>query len=96
MGEKNITILEGVDFMEIGEVAKKTTPDFLIGNSKGYKLAREIKIPLIRMGFPIHDRLGGARIIHVGYRGAQQLFDTISNTIIALRQDTSSIGYTYM
>jgi len=32
----------------------------------------------------------------VGYRGAQQLFDTISNTIIATRQDASPVGYTYM
>jgi len=55
-----------------------------------------MKKPLIRVGFPIHDRLGGARIVHVGYRGAQQLFDTISNTIIATRQNTSPVGYTYM
>nr|MBL0715108.1 nitrogenase [Desulfobacterales bacterium] len=72
------------------------SPDFLIGNSKGYKLARELKKPLIRVGFPIHDRLGGGRIVHVGYRGAQQLFDAISNTIIALKQDASPVGYTYM
>ena len=94
--KKEITVLEDADFMEIGEAAKKMSPDFLIGNSKGYKLAREIKKPLIRVGFPIHDRLGGGRIIHVGYRGAQQLFDAISNTIIASRQDASPVGYTYM
>ena len=94
--KKEITMLDGADFVEIEEAAKDTSPDFLIGNSKGYRLSREIKKPLIRVGFPIHDRLGGARIVHIGYRGAQQLFDTISNTIIALRQDNSSIGYTYM
>jgi nitrogenase molybdenum-iron protein NifN len=91
-----IRIIEGADFVEIGEEARKIDPDFFIGNSKGYKIAREMKKPLIRVGFPIHDRLGGARIIHVGYRGAQQLFDIISNTIIATRQDTSPVGYTYM
>jgi len=91
-----ITILDGADFVEIEEAAKDLAPDFLIGNSKGYKLARKIKTPLIRVGFPIHDRLGGARIIHIGYRGAQQLFDTISNTIIASKQDASLVGYTYM
>jgi len=93
---KEITILDGADFMEIGEAVKTANPDFLMGNSKGYKIAQEIKKPLIRIGFPIHDRLGGARIIHVGYRGAQQLFDTISNTIIASKQDASPVGYTYM
>lgn len=91
-----IETLDGVDFVEIGDAAKKLSPDFLIGNSKGYKLARELNKPLIRVGFPIHDRMGGARILHIGYKGAQQLFDTISNTIIAARQDASPVGYTYM
>ena len=93
---KQIRVMEGVDFVEIGEAARKVNPDFLIGNSKGYKIARAMKKPLVRIGFPIHDRMGGARIIHVGYRGAQQLFDTMTNTIIASRQDTSPVGYFYM
>ncbi|WP_246804655.1 nitrogenase component 1 [Desulfosarcina cetonica] len=93
---KGITVMEGVDFVEIGEAAKKAHADFFIGNSKGYKIAREMKKPLIRIGFPIHDRMGGARIVHIGYRGAQQLFDCITNTIIQCRQDASPIGYTYM
>ena len=93
---KQIQVMEGVDFVDIGEAARKVNPDFLIGNSKGYKIARDMKKPLIRIGFPIHDRMGGARIVHVGYRGAQQLFDTITNTIIASRQDSSPVGYFYM
>ena len=93
---KEIQVLEGVDFVEIGDAAKKAAPDFLMGNSKGYKIAREMKIPLIRIGFPIHDRMGGARIVHIGYRGAQQLFDMITNTILSCRQDASPVGYTYM
>ena len=94
--QKGIQAMEGVDFAEIGEAARRVHPDFLIGNSKGYKIARDMKKPLIRIGFPIHDRMGGARIVHVGYRGAQQLFDTITNTIIASRQDSSPVGYFYM
>ncbi len=94
--QKEIKVMEGVDFVDIGEAARKVNPDFFIGNSKGYKIAREIKKPLIRIGFPIHDRMGGARVLHVGYRGAQQLFDTITNTIIAIKQDSSPVGYFYM
>ncbi len=93
---RGIEALEGVDFVDIGDAAKKLSPDFLIGSSKGYKIAREINKPLIRVGFPIHDRMGGARILHIGYKGTQQLFDTISNIIIASKQDASSVGYTYM
>ncbi len=93
---KGIRVMDGVDFVEIGKAAKDLQPDFFMGNSKGYKTAREMRKPLIRVGFPIHDRMGGARIVHIGYRGAQQLFDVVSNTIIASRQDASPVGYTYM
>ncbi len=65
-------------------------------DSKGYPLARKLNIPLIRVGFPIHDRIGGQRIMHIGYRGAQILFDTVVNCFIAKKQEDSSIGYSYM
>ncbi len=64
-----------MDFYEIAEAAEGLAPDLLIGHSKGYHLARRWQAPLIRVGFPIHDRFGGQRILHLGYRGAQNLLD---------------------
>jgi nitrogenase molybdenum-iron protein NifN len=93
---EDIEVREGVDFSDIEEAVKEINPDLLIGNSKGYKMSRKLSIPLIRIGFPIHDRLGGARILHLGYRGTQQLFDTIANKLIEIKQDRSPVGYTYM
>ena len=87
---------EDVDFYDLEEVADGLGPDLLVGHSKGYAMARRRNIPLIRVGFPIHDRLGGQRILHIGYHGAQQLFDTIVNTLIAKKQDESAVGYSYM
>jgi nitrogenase molybdenum-iron protein NifN len=87
---------EGVDFLSLAEEARPLHLDFVIGNSKGYALARELGIPLVRVGFPIHDRVGGARILHLGYRGAQQLFDRVVNALIEHKQDTSPVGYSYM
>lgn len=89
-------IKEGVDFYEIEEDAKTLSPDILIGNSKGYAMSRRMGVPLVRVGFPIHDRLGGQRLLHVGYRGAQRLFDEVVNTLIAVKQDSSPVGYSYM
>jgi len=89
-------VREGMDFASMGEVARGLAPDFLIGSSKGYRVARELDIPLIRVGFPIHDRIGGQRILHLGYRGAQQLFDAVTNTLLARAQDRSSVGYSYL
>ncbi|TWT82934.1 Nitrogenase molybdenum-iron protein beta chain [Planctomycetes bacterium CA13] len=88
-------IREGVDFEEIADHARELKPDLLVGNSKGYKLARELNVPLIRVGFPIHDRIGGARILHVGYDGAQARFDSIANSLLEIRQQDSDVGFTY-
>ena len=91
-----IAIKEGMDFTTIGEVARGLAPDFLIGSSKGYRIARELDIPLIRAGFPIHDRIGAQRVLHLGYRGAQQLFDAVTNTLLGRAQDRSPVGYSYL
>ena len=89
-------ICDGADFMSIAEKAKLLKPDLLIGNSKGYGSRAQLGIPLVRVGFPIHDRIGGQRILHLGYRGAQQLFDRIVNALIECKQQTSQVGYSYM
>lgn len=92
----SISIIEDVDFMDIEAEAREQNADLVIGNSKGFKLSKALDIPLIRAGFPIHDRFGGSRILHVGYRGAQQLFDRIVNAVIEQRQAENPVGYTYM
>jgi nitrogenase molybdenum-iron protein NifN len=91
-----INIVEAVDFIEIEQIASQVKPDFVIGNSKGFKLAKKLGIPLMRIGFPVHDRFGGARIAHIGYAGTQQLFDRIVNTVIEQKQNASPVGYSYM
>ena len=89
-------VKEGFDFAEIAEAAPGLKPDFLIGSSKGYTIARRLKVPLVRVGFPIHDRVGGQRVLHLGYRGAQELFDRIINALLEVKQETSPIGYSYL
>lgn len=93
---KGIILMDDADFVDIETAAKGLDADFFIGNSKGYSAARRLKLPMIRIGFPIHDRVGGSRRLHLGYRGAQQLFDEVANTLIERRQSDSSVGYTYM
>jgi len=84
------------DFLDIEAAAEKKAPDVLIGSSKGYAMSRRLGVPLMRIGFPIHDRVGGPRQLHVGYRGTQSLFDRLANIIIERRQESSKVGYTYM
>ncbi len=87
---------EGMDFYRIEQLALEISPDLLIGNSKGYGLARKLGIPLIRTGFPVHDRFGAQRILHVGYRGTQSLLDRTVNALIEANQNHSPVGYAYM
>ena len=89
-------VKEDVDFFDIETLVRELGVDLVIGHSKGYTFARKENLPLIRVGFPIHDRIGGQRILHLGYQGAQALFDLITNTVIDRKQDDSPVGYSYM
>jgi nitrogenase molybdenum-iron protein NifN len=89
-------VLEGADHAQIAERARRLKPDLLLGSSKGYPVARELGVPLVRVGFPIHDRIGGQRVLHLGYCGAQRLLDQIVNTLLERRQDDSGVGYSYL
>jgi nitrogenase molybdenum-iron protein NifN len=93
---EGLRTMSDVDFVEIEAAVAEFAPDLIVGNSKGYNMARRLDIPLVRVGFPIHDRVGGSRLLHLGYRGAQGLFDRIANTLIERRQARNPVGYTYM
>ena len=88
-------IFEDADFVTIEKMLEKMDADLLIGNSKGFAMSRRLQLPLIRVGFPVHDRVDGSRLLHVGYRGAQRLFDRIANTLIEVKQEHNHVGYTY-
>ncbi|MCB2187187.1 MAG: nitrogenase [Deltaproteobacteria bacterium] len=92
----NPQVASGADFAQIGEWARELAPDLLVGHSKGYRIARELGVPLVRVGFPIHDRLGGTRLHHLAYLGAQELLDRIVNALLAHTQDASPVGYGYL
>ena len=59
-------------------------------------VVRKLGVPLVRVGLPIHDRVGAQRTRHLGYRGAHDLFDRVTNALIEQRQDQSPVGYAYM
>jgi nitrogenase molybdenum-iron protein NifN len=92
----DIQVMAGSDFEQISQFCHQHKPDLLIGNSKGYYISRKLEIPFIRVGFPIHDRIGGQRVLHIGYRGAQQLFDQIVNKLMEYKQEHSPVGYKYI
>ena len=56
--------------------------DAMIGDTHGKFVARDAGIPLIRVGFPIIDRVNLHRSPYIGYQGAINLLTSIANTFL--------------
>jgi nitrogenase molybdenum-iron protein beta chain len=82
-------VLEGCDLYDLHKQIKENPVDLLIGNSYGARIAKEEKIPLFRLGFPIYDRLGAQRVHIVGYKSGISLVDTLTNIILENYYDES-------
>ncbi|MDP4183204.1 MAG: nitrogenase cofactor biosynthesis protein NifB, partial [Bacillota bacterium] len=80
--EEKPAILDDIDFETIQDYSKKMKANILIGNSDGKFITEKEGIPLVRVGFPIHDRMGGQRKVITGYNGTMALLDEITNTLI--------------
>lgn len=80
-------MLDDTDFETILSRAAGAEANILIGNSDGKVLTEKLGIPLVRTGYPIHDRVGGQRLVHSGYEGTMKLLDDITNTLLAEKHD---------
>ncbi|WMJ88824.1 nitrogenase cofactor biosynthesis protein NifB [Anaerocolumna sp. MB42-C2] len=79
-------IKDDTDFKEIESMAVSHKANILIGNSDGRRIEHSLGIPLIRRGFPIHDRVGGQRLRLLGYEGTLTLLDEITNAILSRKE----------
>jgi len=80
--DQDIWILPKTDFAEIRAKSVEAGANIAIGHSDGRFLTEKEGIPLVRMGFPIHDRVGGQRLLSVGYTGTAMFLDRITNTLL--------------
>lgn len=81
-------ILDDTDFDTMESYAKKLKVNLLIGNSDARRMASRLGINIIRIGFPIHDRVGGQRQVITGYNGSAFLIDSVANAILEHIQNT--------
>ena len=75
-------VLSEPDFDLVRQQVKAGGANIAIGHSDGRFLTERDHIPLVRLGFPIHDRVGGQRLLSVGYTGTMNLLDRITNTLL--------------
>jgi nitrogenase molybdenum-iron protein NifN len=80
--------LEETDFATIEREALRTGANIGIGHSGGRFLTERHGIPVIRIGFPIHDRIGGQRVLSAGYAGTLAFLDRLTNTLLEAKYAT--------
>ncbi|HHV75118.1 MAG TPA: nitrogenase [Thermoanaerobacterium sp.] len=84
----DIIIIDETDFSHILKLSEEKEVNIAIGPSDGKYLTEKGGIPLVRMGFPILDRVGGQRILSVGYTGTLNFLDMITNTLLENKYKT--------
>jgi len=86
--QEDIAILDETDFDKIRELVKRYNINILIGNSDGKFIEEKEGIPLIRVGFPVHDHIGAQRQVNIGYEGSMLFLDKITNTLLDLKHNS--------
>jgi len=70
------------DLEDLEASARQGQAQLLLGNSHVHESAQRLGIPLLRMGFPQYDLLGGFQRCWSGYRGATQALFDIANLLV--------------
>jgi nitrogenase molybdenum-iron protein NifN len=78
-----VTLIDSGSMFELKEWLSLHPVDLLLGSGVGSSLSHEFNLPLLRRGFPIHDRFGAGRIATIGYEGTLSLIDDTANVFAA-------------
>ncbi|NTV52792.1 MAG: nitrogenase molybdenum-iron protein subunit beta [Candidatus Firestonebacteria bacterium] len=81
-----VNAFEAKDMFHFHQLIKQERVDLILGNTYAKYIARDEDIPLVRMGFPIYDRIGHQYFPLVGYRGALRLLEKMLSALMD-RQD---------
>ena len=70
------------DFEDAEERARDGGAELLVASSHGAATAERLGIPLLRLGFPVVDRLGAQHLTSLGYRGSLRLLFAVANELL--------------
>lgn len=74
------------DLEDLEGAARESGAQLLLGNSHALASAERLGVPLLRMGFPQYDLLGGFQRCWCGYRGTSQALFDLANLIVGHHQ----------
>jgi len=78
----NSKVMIEEDLYAFHQIIKEEPVDLIIGNTYGKYIARAENVPLVRIGWPILDRIGHSYFPIVGYKGALRLIEKISTALL--------------
>ena len=85
-----------VDEVKVGDLGDferlAVGADLLVTHSHGRQAAERLGLPLMRVGFPVFDRLGAQHKAYVGYQGTRDLIFEVSNIFQAHQADPTPEG----
>jgi nitrogenase molybdenum-iron protein NifN len=87
MAERPV-LLEKTDFATMETIACRAGINLAIGHSGGKFFTERHAIPVVRIGFPVHDRIGGQRILSMGYAGTLAFLDRLTNSLLEAKYAT--------
>lgn len=79
---QDTSILQDTDFETIHKEVLKKEVNVMIGHSGGRMIWEKEGIPLVRVGFPIHDHIGAQKKLLMGYKGSSLLLLEIVNQLL--------------
>ncbi|MDY0190568.1 MAG: nitrogenase molybdenum-iron protein subunit beta [Desulfuromonas sp.] len=82
------TVYMNKDLWHLRSLLMTDPVDGIIGDTHGKWAARDAKIPLFRIGFPILDRVNLHRSPVVGYQGTINILTMIANKFLDIKDET--------
>lgn len=97
------------DLEDFEKLAAENNAELVIGNSHCAESAERLALPILRVGFPQYDLIGGYQRCWIGYRGTRQLLFDLANIFVthdahkikpyiakySLKQDQGGPGYVF-
>lgn len=76
------------DLSDLHQLAEQENVDLLLANSHASSIAKQMNIPLLRVGIPVHDQFGCFSKSFIGYAGIRDALFELANL---LRHEVHSI-----
>lgn len=86
LSQANVNEIKIGDLEDAEHLAAEHGAQLFFGNSHAVESAKRLGIPILRMGFPQYDLIGGFQRCWFGYRGSQQCLFDVANLLVSHHQ----------